>query len=134
MGGKSSSSTSSSSTTQDQRTGADGNAIAVGAGATLSFTNEFPDEIARSVEKAFETVGASNEGVVMLGKSIINLSSQAIGSVAQTARDAGEFVGKLAERQKADETGAQVQDFLPFVGVVGGLFVLYTLLTNKKVF
>jgi ABC-type molybdate transport system substrate-binding protein len=144
MGGKSSSSSASTTetVTQDQRVGAEGNAIAVGAGG--SFINEFPDEARAAVEDAFNAVIQTSSGSQQFASDVLQggqtLASESINLAAelatagirlasQTTATAGSSLAIVAERQKQDETGAQLQDILPFIGVGGGLLVLYKLLS-----
>lgn len=132
-GGGSSSSTSTSKTeTTDARTGAEGGSVAIGQNSTITFTDEFPEDVQNTILQALTEVGEAGAGAFEIARDVIGLSSQAVSSVADTARGAGDAINAVAGRRTIDETGPQLGDLLPFVGVAGALFILYTYIQRKN--
>jgi len=127
MGGSSSS--NSEKTSKDQKVGASDSAVAAGAKGRITITDEFPEGVGDAINKALEAGDnvseRSTELLKSVGAGLFEVTGQAIDTAGQSAAQAQQAVAEVAQRQKEDETGAQLEDALPFLGIGAGVVIVF---------
>jgi len=141
VGSSSSSSTrkTTKQETTDRRVGASGSAIAAGSGGTVTITDELPAEARQAIDSAFDSLTLSGERTAETAEKVLEGSEKTTNSVidfaeritlsglglaGQSTRTAGQSLAVVAERQKEDETGPQIEDFTPMILGAGGIIAL----------
>lgn len=125
-GSKSSSSSTNTTqtTTQDQKVSATDSAIALGQGAALNYTEQFPDNVAAAFGELIQFARDSGEVAINFAKTAISNNQAAMQTVADQANKSVD----AATLQK--ET--ILKNFIPYAGVALIVFVFAFSKKGKK--
>ena len=150
---QSSSSTTTQTTTQqyDQRVGAEGGAVALGQGASLSINEQFPENVAKAFNELINLARDAGELIINSNQNLQEVTKNALASNEKTVQMALEKVnaqGRISADVSKNTTEALAKlletqgkgastiftDLFPYIaaGIIGLVAIVIYLNTKKR--